>query len=502
MAVQPTDSPSASPRPETDRLSTDAPPVILWFRRDLRLADNPALNAAAETGRPVIPVFILDSAGDGRPWGTASLWWLDGSLRALAESLKARGAPLILRRGHTESELRRLIEETGADTVFMNRLFEPEAWTHDADIAHGLKDDGVECRGFNGSLMAKPGSVLTGSGGPYKVFTPFKNALLARAEAPPHTTGPRTLTPVKGLDSDAIDDWDLKPSKPDWSTGFDWTPGEAAAVEALHAFTGSALKTYSVGRDHPAEVGGSRLSPHLHWGEVHPWRVVEAVRKAAADGRAPAAEAEKFVAEIAWREFSAHLLRAFPQITETSFRPEYDAFPWRTDTKGFRAWTKGQTGYPIVDAGMRQLWTTGWMHNRVRMIVASFLVKDMLVDWRKGEAWFWDTLVDADLGNNVQNWQWVAGSGADASPFFRIFNPTAQGQRFDADGGYVRRWVPELAALPAKWIHAPWTAPEAVLAKAKVRLGTDYPKPILDHGEARDRALEALKAIARSKYED
>jgi deoxyribodipyrimidine photo-lyase len=477
-------------------------PVILWFRRDLRLADNPALTQAAATGRPVIPLYIFDEAGEGRPRGGASLWWLDGSLRALADSLEPLGAPLILRRGNAEAELRRLIDETGADVVFMNRLFEPDAWARDADIAHALKDDGVECRGFNGSLMAKPGSVLTGAGGPYKVFTPFKNALLARAEAPPRTTGPRALTPVKGLDSDDIDDWGLTPSKPDWSTGFDWTPGEATAIEALHAFTGSALKTYSIGRDHPAEVGGSRLSPHLHWGEVHPWRVIEAVQKAAADGRAPQAEADKFVAEIAWREFSAHLLQAFPQIVDRSFRPEYDAFPWRDDDKGFRAWTKGQTGYPIVDAGMRQLWTTGWMHNRVRMIVASFLVKDLLIDWRRGEAWFWDTLVDADLGNNVQNWQWVAGSGADASPFFRIFNPTAQGQRFDGDGAYVRKWVPELAGLPAKWIHAPWTAPEDVLTKAKVRLGTDYPKPIVDHGEARDRALEALKAIARSKYEE
>jgi deoxyribodipyrimidine photo-lyase len=482
--------------------ATPTRPVVLWFRRDLRLADSPALNEAAATGRPVIALYILDEDGDGRPLGAASKWWLDGSLRALAGSLKDRGASLVMRRGHAESELRRLIEETGADIVFMNRLFEPDAWTRDADIAHSLKADGVECRGFNGSLMAKPGSVLTGTGGPYKVFTPFRNALLAKAEPPPHTTGPRELASVRGLESDDIDDWGLRPTRPDWSTGFDWKPGEAAAVEALHAFTGSALNTYSKGRDHPAEIGGSRLSPHLHWGEIHPWRVIEAVRMAAADGRAPQAEADKFVSEIAWREFSAHLLHAFPQIVDRSFRPEYDAFAWREDEAGFRAWTRGQTGYPIVDAGMRQLWTTGWMHNRVRMIVASFLVKDLLIDWRRGEAWFRDTLVDADLANNVQNWQWVAGSGADASPFFRIFNPTAQGQRFDADGDYVRRWVPELSTLPAKWIHAPWTAPDDVLAKAKVRLGHDYPKPIVDHGEARDRALAALKDVARSKYED
>ena len=486
----------------TTKAATDDRPVILWFRRDLRLADNPSLTHAVATGRPVVPVYILDDAGDGRARGAASLWWLDKSLRALAASLAERGAPLLLRRGDSEGQIRRLISETGADTVFMNRLFEPDAWARDRDIAHALTDDGVECRGYNGALMCAPGSVLTGAGGPYKVFTPFKNALLARTEAPPHTTGPRTIATIAGLDSDDIDAWGLHPRRPDWSGGFDWTPGEHAAAEALHAFTGRALKTYSVGRDHPAEVGGSRLSAHLHWGELHPWRVIEAVRKAADEGRAPPAEADKFIAEIAWREFSAHLLHAFPQITDRAFRPEYDAFRWLDDDAGFTAWTKGLTGYPIVDAGMRQLWATGWMHNRVRMVVASFLVKDLLVDWRRGEAWFWDTLVDADLANNVQNWQWVAGSGADASPFFRIFNPTAQGERFDRSGDYVRRWVPELKALPPKWVHAPWTAPPEVLRDARVRLGQDYPRPIVDHAQARDRALAALKAIAKSKYED
>ena len=486
--------------PETSRLPNPSP-VILWFRRDLRLADNPALNHAAATGRPVISLYILDDTGDGRPRGAASLWWLDKSLRALSHSLKDLGAPLILRRGDSEAELRRLIGQTGADLIFMNRLFEPDAWARDADIAHSLQGDGIECKGFNGSLLCRPGSVLNGTGGPYKVFTPFKKALLAKAEAPAQTTGPHELATVAGLASDDVDEWALHPTRSDWSKGFDWTPGEATAVEGLKKFTGSALKTYSKGRDHPAEVGGSRLSPHLHWGEVHPWRVVEAARKAAEDGRAAPAEADKFVAEIVWREFSAHLLHAFPQITDRSFRPEYDQFPWLDDDAGFTAWTQGQTGYPIVDAGMRQLWTTGWMHNRVRMIVASFLVKDLLIDWRRGEEWFWDTLVDADLASNVQNWQWVAGSGADASPFFRIFNPTGQGERFDGGGAYVRKWVPELARLPDKWIHSPWAAPAEVLRDARVRLGHDYPRPIVDHGEARDRALAALKAIAKSKYE-
>jgi deoxyribodipyrimidine photo-lyase len=471
------------------------PPVILWFRRDLRLADNPALKAAHATGRRVVPVFIHDEGPHVRWTGEASLWWLEKSLRALAASLEDRGVRLILRRGDSEAELRRLIEETGADRVFMNRLFEPEAFARDADIAHGLEAEGVTCKGFNGSLLCRPGAVLNGSGGPYKVFTPFLKTLLAQAEAPPHTTGPRTIEGVPGLAGETIDDWGLHPSRPDWSTGFDWAPGEAGAVAALEHFTASGLKTYSKGRDHPAEPGASRLSPYLHWGEISPWRVWRAVTGAADQGKAPRAEADKFVAELGWRDFSAHLLHHFPTLPDRSFRPEYEAFPWLDDDAGFTAWTRGLTGYPIVDAGMRQLWATGWMHNRVRMIVASFLIKDLLIDWRRGEAWFWDTLVDADLASNSQNWQWVAGSGADASPFFRIFNPITQGQKFDADGAYVRRWVPELSRLPAKYIHAPWTAPADVLRQAGVRLGHDYPRPIVDHAEARDRALAALKAV-------
>ena len=474
-------------------------PVILWFRRDLRLADNPALVKAHETGRPIVPVYIHDEGSSVRPMGAASLWWLDRSLRSLAAAISERGGRLILRRGDSEAELRRLIEQTGAESVFMNRPFEPDAWRRDSDIAHDLKADGVECRGFNGSLLCRPGSVLNGSGGPYKVFTPFLKVLLGKVEAPSHTTGPRSLAGAPRLDSDDLDDWGLHPTNPDWSGGFDWTPGEAGASEALSRFIRSALKTYSLGRDHPAEAGGSRLSPHLHWGEISPGRVFTAVRETGESGKVPAAEAEKFIAELGWREFSAHLLHHFPTLPEKAFRPEYDAFPWLTDRKGFTAWTKGLTGYPIVDAGMRQLWTTGWMHNRVRMIVASFLVKDLLVDWRKGEAWFWDTLVDADLANNTQNWQWIAGSGADASPYFRIFNPVSQGQRFDARGVYVRRWVPELADLPDKWIHAPWTAPDEVLREARVKLGTDYPKPVVDHAMARDRALAALKEVTAGR---
>ena len=477
-------------------------PVILWFRQDLRLADNPALAHAMDTGCPVLPLYILDQGAGAVPMGAASLWWLDKSLRALDASLRNLGSRLILRRGDSEAELRRLIEETGADSVFLNRRFEPDAFARDADIAHGLQADGVACKGWNGTLLTRPGSVLNGSGQPYKVFTPFHRALLATAVAPPPTPAPTAIrTPPEPM-SDDIDAWGLHPTRPDWSKGFNWSPGEAGAEAALATFLARGLKSYGKGRDIPAELATSRLSPHLHFGEISPWRAVEAARSAAAEGRVPAAEADKFVAEIGWREFSAHLLQAFPQITDTAFRPEYDAMPWRDDPEGLLAWTRGRTGYPIVDAGMRELWTTGFMHNRVRMIVASFLIKHLLIDWRKGEAWFRDTLVDADIASNVQNWQWVAGSGADASPYFRIFNPITQGQKFDADGRYVRRWVPEIRALPDRWLHAPWTAPPEVLRDVRLRIGTDYPRPIVDHDLARKRALEALGTVVAGRHQD
>jgi len=483
-------------------MTTRPAPVILWFRRDLRLADNPALERAAGTGRPILPVFILDDGPSVRPIGAASRWWLDRSLQALDRSLTARGSRLIYRRGDSEAELRRLIDETGAEAVFMNRRFEPDAFVRDADIAHALAGDGVECKGFNGSLLTRPGAVLNGAGQPYKVFTPFMKALLATAAAPPSSSGPRAIETPPGPDGGSAADWRLSPGDPDWSEGFDWTPGEAGAAAALSAFVAGGLRTYSQSRDHPSEAGCSRLSPHLHFGEIHPWRAAERARGAALAGGVAQAEVDKFIAELGWRDFSAQLLHHFPQMTGAAFRPEYDSMPWRQDASGLNAWKRGLTGYPIVDAGMRQLWTSGWMHNRVRMIVASFLVKDLLIDWRAGEAWFWDTLVDADLASNVQNWQWVAGSGADASPYFRIFNPVTQGRKFDAQGEYVRHWVPELRPLPDRWLHAPWEAPAEVLRQAGLRLGIDYPHPVVDHAEARQRALDALATVSRGREGD
>ena len=476
----------------------DSRPVILWFRQDLRLADNPALHHAIHSGRPVVPVYILDQGSQVRPMGAASLWWLDKSLRELGASLKTHGLDLILRRGDSESELRRLIDQTGAEAVVMNRLFEPDAFARDADIAHSLRAEGIDCKGFNGTLLCTPGKVLNGSGLPYKVFTPFMKALLAQAAPPAPAPVPHQIMTVPGIASDDLDDWGLHPARPDWSNGFTGRPGETGARAALDAFLNTAAKTYSRDRDLPGKAGTSRLSPHLHFGEISPWRVVETARSS----KVSAKEAEKFISEVVWREFSTHLLAAFPQITTQAFRPEYDTMPWRDDPKGLSAWQKGQTGYPIVDAGMRELWATGVMHNRVRMIVASFLIKHLLIDWREGEAWFWDTLVDADLASNVQNWQWVAGSGADAAPYFRIFNPITQGEKFDADGTYVRRWVPELRRVPDKWLHAPWTAPPEVLRDAGLRLGHDYPRPIVDHAEARQRALDALKAVSGKTEDD
>lgn len=466
-------------------------PVIVWFRKDLRLTDNPALQRALELGQPVLPVFILDRTSSARPLGAASHWWLNRSLRALGDALEGAGSRLILRSGPSEGVLFDLIRETGAQKVLLNRRFDPEGWQQDTDIAHALASEGIDCKGFNGNYLATPGSIRSPAGTPYKVFTPFKKALLGQVPPPKLTVAPQTLPPCPDAASEALESWGLHPRNPDWSTGFDWTPGEAGAVAALEAFIGGGLATYGEGRDLPGTTGSSRLSPHLHWGEVHPWRVIEAVRAANRSGP----DTETYVSEIVWREFSAHLLHHFPQMVQKAFRPEFDAMPWRDDAIALRAWQKGLTGYPLVDAGMRQLWQTGWMHNRVRMVVASFLTKHLLMDWRMGEAWFWDTLVDADLASNVQNWQWVAGSGADAAPYFRIFNPTLQSQKFDPDGTYIRQWVPELARLPARYIHQPETTPADMLARAGVRLGQTYPRPIVIHEFGRKRALDALEIV-------
>jgi deoxyribodipyrimidine photo-lyase len=473
-------------------------PVIVWLRRDLRLADHPALAAAAEAGVAVLPVFILDDEGPGawRPGG-ASRWWLGRSLAALAAALEAKGSRLILRRGDAVVTLLALARDTQAQAVYFTRGYEPHAVRQESELADALCETGVACRRFGGHLLAEPEAVRTRSGEPFKVFTPFHNA--CRAEPPSRPlAAPKRLAPPKSWPAgDALAAWRLEPSAPDWAASMRelWNPGEAGARERLDCFIDDALRDYATHRDRPDLDGTSRLSPHLCFGEISPRQLWHAI--AAAAGRAPTLEAgaEGFLRQLYWRDFCYHLLHAVPTLPEAPFRAEFAALPWRRDAKALHAWQSGRTGYPIVDAGMRQLWALGWMHNRVRMVAASLLTKHLLIPWRDGEAWFWDTLVDADLANNVANWQWVAGSGADAAPYFRIFNPVLQGRKFDPQGDYVRRWVPELADLPAKHIHAPWEAPDAVLGKAGVVLGKDYPPPIVDHAQGRRRALAAYEKV-------
>jgi deoxyribodipyrimidine photo-lyase len=477
--------------------------TLLWIGRDLRLADNPALAAALARGRPIVPVFVHDDA-DAGPWapGGAARWWLEAALAALQESLRRRGSALVLRRGPAESAIERLVEETGADAVYWNRRYEPWALARGQRLKTALKGRGIEARSFNGALLTEPLNLRNQKGEPYRVFTPFWKALRsveigAAAPAPPALPRPSEFP-----ESEPLSSWRLRPSAPDWAAGLRaaWTPGETGAQARLAEFAQAAALDYRERRDLPGVAGTSRLSPHLHFGEIGPRQVWRAVTQeaVAATGNPTPPGVETFLSEIAWREFSCHLLFHFPSLPERPLRQEFEDFPWTHDLEGLQAWRRGRTGYPIVDAGLRELWTTGWMHNRVRMIVASFLVKDLLVDWRLGAAWFWDTLVDADLASNSANWQWVAGCGADAAPYFRIFNPALQGVKFDPAGAYVRRWVPELAKLPDRWLHTPWQAGPIELSDAGIRLGRDYPIPIVDHDRARRRALDAFQRLKRA----
>ncbi len=472
------------------------PPVIVWFRADLRLADNPALLAAGETGAPVLPVFILDEFAPMRPLGGAARWWLDKSLRSLATDLESLGLRLILRQGPAGEALERLLAETGATRVFWNRLYDPGSVARDRPIKAGLRASGIVCQSFNASLLTEPWDVKTGAGGPFRVFSAFWRVAGPRSgRQPPHPAPVQVAGYDGDFASDSLEDWALHPGAPDWSKGFtDWRPGERGAKARLHAFISTAISGYADGRNRPDRESTSRLSPHLRFGEIGPrqvWAAAEACESRGAAGRA----VETFEKELGWREFNAHLMFNFPDTLNANLNPRFDAFPWRNASEDLTAWRNGLTGYPIVDAGMRQLWRTGWMHNRVRMIVASFLIKDLLIDWRLGEDWFWDTLVDADIASNVGGWQWVAGSGADAAPYFRVFNPVLQGERFDPDGDYVRRWAPELARLSNAHIHAPWKADDETLRTAGVRLGETYPTPIVDHSWARDRALELFEGL-------
>lgn len=478
---------------------TDAP-ALLWFRQDLRLGDNPALRAAIETKRPLVLLYVLDDDTPGR-WrtGGASRWWLHKSLEALGADVAKRDAYLILRKGAAASVLPALVEEIGARYVFWNRCYEPYATVRDKALKERLSAAGVEAKSFNGSLLNEPWTIRNKTGEPFKVFTPYWRACLQQGDTRQPQPTPKKLNGYGGhIASDPLNAWRLLPSKPNWAEGFEseWLPGEAGAHAALGSFIETKLKSYPDARDQMGVNPTSRLSPHLHYGEISPVQVRAAIDAATHDSPALQRGADKFMSEIGWREFSHSLLFHWPTLPENNWRATFDAFPWRDDPQALGAWHRGRTGYPIVDAAMRELWVTGTMHNRARMIAASFLIKHLLIDWRRGEEWFWDTLLDADLANNAASWQWVAGSGADASPYFRIFNPITQGERYDADGGYVRRWLPHLAKLPNDVIHRPWEADAVTLRAAGLELGTTYPLPIVDHAAARARALAAFSTLS------
>lgn len=475
---------------------TSPPPAIVWFREDLRLSDNPALSAAQASGAPVLCLFIRETGIEGgRAPGGASDWWLDKSLQALAAALEARGGCLILRSGDPGKILRELIRETGAASVFWNRRYGEPDKTLDAAVKSDLKAQGVTAQSYNARLLMEPWELKTGAGGYYRVFTPFWRALQAAYVPSPILAAPERIKSVTA-ESERLEGWKLHPTSPDWSSGLGetWLPGEAGAQERLAEFLDGPINTYAENRNRPDLADSSScLSPHLRFGEIGPAQIWRAVKAGIEAGRIDERSGMVFLSEIAWREFSHVLLNFNPELARKNYNPGFDRMPWRQDETALRKWKEGQTGYPVVDAGMRQLWHTGWMHNRVRMITASFLTKHLLLPWQQGEDWFWDTLVDADPAANAASWQWTAGSGADAAPYFRVFNPISQGSKFDETGAYVRRWCPELAKLPDKYLHAPFDAPEPVLWAAGVELGVTYPGPIVDHSAARQRALDAYK---------
>ncbi len=454
-------------------------PVILWLRRDLRLADQPALTAAVSSGVPVIPVYILDDEGARhRAMGGASRWWLHHSLASLAHDLKACGSRLVLRRGRAEAVLADMAAQTGASAIRALHHYEP--WWRNAEAALRkalAKTGGAALHLHHGNYLAPPGSIVSGAGTPYRIYTPFWRALQTHMPPPLPMPAPKHIAaPDHWPASDALTDWHLLPTKPDWAAGFrnEWTPGEAGAAARIEAFARRAAR-YETARNLPSQEGSSRLSPHLHFGEISPAQVWHGV----------GATSAQFLGELGWRDYAQNIILQFPDYGAKPAREQFEGLPWREGAQAqadLAAWQQGRTGYPIVDAGMRQLWATGWMHNRVRMIAASFLIKHLLIEWRAGERWFWDTLVDADYGQNAVNWQWSAGSGVDANLFVRIMAPLSQSAKFDA-AGYIRQWLPELAHLSDADIHDPPSRPRT------------YPAKVIGHAEGRARALAAYSAM-------
>lgn len=468
--------------------------ALVWLRRDLRLSDHPALAAACAAHERVLPVYI-HSPGEEGEWapGAASRWWLHRSLQSLDRALSERGGQLHLAAGDTLDELNRLIVRSGASAVYWTRCYEPALIERDSGIKAGLRERGIIVESHPGNLLLEPWRISSAGQRPYRVFTPFWRKLQSQLTTARPLPVPRARHWARLPGSLPLDSLQLEPRIP-WAQGLErsWRPGEAGARERLRRFGERALTGYAAGRDRPADPGTSRLSAHLHFGEITPRQIHHALRAhAARAGRAGRAGVEAFLRELGWREFAHHMLYHFPGTCERNFNRRFDAFRWAgADESVLRRWQRGLTGVPLVDAGMRELWSTGWMHNRVRMIAASFLTKNLRLHWLHGARWFWDTLVDADLANNTLGWQWVAGSGADAAPYFRVFNPFTQAARFDPDAAYVKRWLPELAALPSRLLLQPWRDPSVL-----TRCG--YPEPMVDVAASRQLALEAFKDLPR-----
>ncbi|WP_245444199.1 deoxyribodipyrimidine photo-lyase [Bradyrhizobium sp. Y36] len=463
------------------------------------MSDHPALHAAGKSGAPVVCLYVLDDS-IARPSGGAARWWLAQSLRSLEAEIAARSGSLVLRKGLAAKIIPELAREIGARAVHWNTIAQAPHQAVERQLQAALAKLGVDSESFPGDLLVPPSAIRTKEGRGLRVFTPFWRRLLSLGDPPKPLPAPKELRPGPKVASDTLESWRLEPTRPDWAGGLreTWTPGEASARARLRDFLKHTSRAYVGDRDRPDREGTSGLSPHLRFGELSPRQVWHAARFAADEDPALGPGVEKFLSELGWREFCRHLLHDHPDLASENLQTQFDGFPWKPDKIALAAWQRGRTGYPIVDAGLRELWHTGVMHNRVRMVVASFLVKHLLIDWRDGEAWFWDTLVDADAGSNPANWQWVAGCGADAAPYFRVFNPILQGEKFDPDGTYVRRWVGELRGMPAKLIHQPWQATPIELASAGVTLGKTYPQPIVDHARGRERALAAYAKIRKS----
>lgn len=466
--------------------------ALVWFRQDLRCRDNVALASACHLHEKVFAIYILDEKS--MFIGSAQKWWLHHSLISLQKNLKKYGVNLLLRRGDAFSQLKEIVATYGITHVYWNRCYEPLSIERDKNIKSKFEAEGIRVQSSNGSLLHEPWTIKNKQGEYFKVFTPYWNHCLSHLTIPAATMMTKKINFTPVLENTSVEEWGLLPSSPDWASEFkhSWQPGEEGACRKLELFIASHLRGYKELRNVPALGATSKLSPHLHFGELSPWQIIRALEQIKYDKSIDVASTNHFLSELGWREFSYYLLYHYPELPYKAFRKEFNHFQWEHHSVFLKKWQQGLTGLPIIDAGMRELWRTGYMHNRVRMIVASFLTKNLLVDWREGASWFLDTLLDADIANNSASWQWVAGSGADAAPYFRIFNPTLQSEKFDNKGDYIRQWVLELRDISDKWIHTPW------LSSAK----SQYPAPIIDLSSSRARALERYKLMKMARQKD